>query len=105
MTGVLGAVMVAKDPANHSRILSAFAGATALQMSADRFAIETPRGKIEMMTPVIFQDRFGVEAPDVSGGERLADLRLADKVGGAATVVAADQLFGATLVFEAAEPR
>jgi hypothetical protein len=104
-SGVLGVIMVAADPSEHASVISAFAGASASQSSADQFTIKTPRGEITVMTPVVFQDRFGVEAPDVSEGARLAALRLADKAGGAATVVSADQLFGATLVFETAELR
>jgi len=104
-TGVLGVVMVAADPGVHADVLAAFAGARAVKSETGEIAVATPRGEIAVMTPQLFQDRFEVAAPDVSGGARLAALRLADKVGGAATVVAADRLFGATLVFEAAEPR
>ncbi|MET0445567.1 MAG: VOC family protein [Pseudorhodoplanes sp.] len=104
-TGVRGVVMVASDPAEHARVMSAFAGGEACQFSSDQFTIQTPRGDITVTKPAVFQDRFGVAAPDVSEGARLAALRLAVKVGSAAPVVASDQLFGATLVFEAVEPR
>ena len=41
------------------------------------FAIATPRGAIDVMTPAAFLGRFGVAAPDVSRGARLAALRFA----------------------------
>lgn len=103
-TGVLGAVLVAADPAQHAVVMAAFAGAEAARPDEGEIVFATPRGEITVMTPTLFQDRFGAEAPDISQGARLAALRLADERAGAPTVVAADQLFGATLVFEAAEP-
>lgn len=100
-TGVLGVVMVTQNPAAHATALSSFSGQFTVRVNANEIELATPRGDITVMTPTAFQDRFGVEAPDISKGARLAALRLADKRGGAPTVVAADQLFGATLVFEA----
>lgn len=102
-TGVFGVVMVASDPAAHAEVVSAFAGAPATRSSTDEIGFATPRGEITVMTPTLFQDRFSVEAPDMSSGARLAALRLSDKRPGAPTVVGADRFFGATLIFEAAE--
>jgi hypothetical protein len=104
-TGVRGVVMVAANPAAHAAAIEAFAGAGAEHVSAEEVTIGTPRGDITIMTPTVFQDRFGVEAPDISSGSRLAALRLADTRADASTVVAAEQFFGATLVFEAENPR
>ncbi len=81
------------------------------------FAIATPRGTIEMMTPAAFVGRFGVAAPDVSRGARLAALRFAvadrsllqglpERAGiagleaGNRAVVGRDDAMGAVLVFE-----
>jgi hypothetical protein len=104
-TGVRGVVMVAAEPAEHAAAISAFAGAGAASSSADEIVIPTPRGEITLMSPAMFQDRYGVETPDISNSARLAALRLADKHAGAPTVVAADRFFGATLVFESENPR
>lgn len=104
-TGVRGVVMVAADPAEHASVIEALAGARAQQVSAGEIAIATPRGEITLMAPTLFQDRYGVAAPDLSNGARLAALRLADTRAGAATVVAAERPFGATLVFEATAAR
>ena len=104
-TGVNGVVIVASEPAKHSDVFADFAGANAQRTGRDAIKIETPRGDIEIITPSAFQDRYEEPAPDVSQGARLAALRLADKRGGAPTVIEADRLFGATLVFEAEKSR
>lgn len=101
-TGVLGIVMVAVEPAEHARVMEAFAGSRAKASSATEFTIATPRGDITLMTPSIFQERYGVEAPDVTRGARLAALRLADNRTGAQSVVAGRRLMGAAIVLEGA---
>ena len=79
--------------------------------------IKTPRGDIEVVTPATFVERFGVSAPDVSRGARLAALRfsvadaslLAGIPGEAgiaglyaenSTVISREDAMGAVLVFE-----
>jgi hypothetical protein len=84
-------------------VIEAFTGASASGAGPDEILIETPRGEIEIMAPTVFQDRFEEPAPEVSQGARLVALRLADRRGGARTLVEADRLFGATLVFEPEE--
>jgi hypothetical protein len=96
-----------------------FTGATATLAARAGFSIATPRGALDMMTPPAFLDRFGVEAPVVNGGARLAALRftaananLLDAVpelaglgglyAGNATVIAGPDAMGAVLVFEPA---
>jgi hypothetical protein len=93
-----------------------FTGAPAAEQDGG-FAIATPRGTIDMMTPADFVSRFGVAAPDVSRGARLAALRFAatdrsrlqglpDRAGVAGleaanrAVVGRDDAMGAVLVFE-----
>jgi glyoxalase-like protein len=73
-TGVAGVVLVAQDPGSHARFLATFANAES-QVSANALMIKTPRGNIEVVTPATFLERFGVSAPEVSRGARLAALR------------------------------
>ena len=115
-TGVAGVVLVAQDPGSHARFLATFANA-ASHMSENALMIKTPRGNIEVVTPATFLERFGVSAPDVSLGARLAALRfsmadaslLAGIPGEASiaglyaensTVIGREDAMGAVLVFE-----
>jgi hypothetical protein len=119
VTGVGGVVMVADNPSDHHIFLSAFTGERELQSTSAGITVTTPRGDVQVMAPAAFADHFGVPAPDVSGGGRLAALRLvsSDLAATEATlssgamapirhlgrlVVPAAQALGATLVFEAA---
>jgi catechol 2,3-dioxygenase-like lactoylglutathione lyase family enzyme len=74
--GVAGVVFVATEPAAHAEFLAAFAGVPAAETTADVIAVNTPRGVIEVVTPDIFQRRYGSPAPDVTRGMRLGALRL-----------------------------
>ena len=71
---VAGVVLVAQEPAAHASFLSSFAGAES-QTTGDLVMIKTPRGDIEVLKPAGFVERFGVSAPDVSHGARLAAVR------------------------------
>lgn len=116
--GITGVVAVAEQPEHHLRFFESFAGASAVA-SDDGFAIRTPRGIIDMLTPGAFTQRFGVNAPNVSEGPRLAALRFAaDDTGaleamperagiagifaGNPTVIGPGDAMGAVLIFEAA---
>jgi len=110
---VAGVVLVAQVPGDHANFLAAFAGAES-RRTPDGVTIGTPRGDIEVLTPRVFASRFGVSAPDISGGARLAALRflvtdpsLLAKAPGIArvhagnnTVISQDDAMGAVLVFE-----
>jgi catechol 2,3-dioxygenase-like lactoylglutathione lyase family enzyme len=117
VTAIVGVVAVAAAPARHLAFMQVFVGAKAGRASNDEFEIVTPRGAIEVVTPTAFVARFGVEAPDVSRGARLAALRFAaadahflqavpEQAGiagfdtGNATVIGAADAMGAVLVFE-----
>jgi len=114
---VAGVVLVARDPGRHANFLSAFAGVEAGHTTSIGLTIKTPRGDIDVMTPAAFVQRFGVAAPDVSHGARLAALRflvadaslLAGIPGEAGiaglyaentTVIGHEDAMGAILVFE-----
>jgi hypothetical protein len=114
---VTGVVLVAQDPGRHANFLSAFAGVGAGHTTPHGLTIKTPRGDIDVMTPAAFVQRFGVAAPDVSHGAKLAALRflvadaslLAGIPGEAgiaglyaenSTVIGHEDAMGAILVFE-----
>jgi catechol 2,3-dioxygenase-like lactoylglutathione lyase family enzyme len=115
VTAIVG--VVAAAPARHLAFMQVFVGAKAGCASNDEIEIVTARGAIEVLTPTAFVARFGVEAPDVSRGARLAPLRFAaadarflqavpEQAGIAgfdtrnATVIGAEDAMGAVLVFE-----
>jgi hypothetical protein len=116
--GVAGVVVVTDRPEQHQQFFEKFSGARAV-VHSDGFAIATLRGTIEVVTPAAFLQRFGVKAPDVSRGARLAALRfavthagrlqsapeLAGIAGlyvGNAAVIGSEDAMGAILVFEQA---
>jgi catechol 2,3-dioxygenase-like lactoylglutathione lyase family enzyme len=118
VSAVAGVIAVAEEPARHLDFMQSFAGATA-QNGKDGFKIETPRGSVEVTTPAAFLHRYGVQAPDVSRGARLAALRftaadaiplhgvpeLAGMTGlyaGNSAVIGPEGALGAVLVFEPA---
>ena len=116
VSGIAGVVVVADTPERHRGFVQAFAGAEATA-SQDGFSIATPRGTIEVTTPDAFLRRFGVAAPDISHGARLAAIRftaadasllqnvpelagLAGLYAGNAAVIGAEDAMGAVLMFE-----
>jgi catechol 2,3-dioxygenase-like lactoylglutathione lyase family enzyme len=118
VSGISGVGFVAGEPKQHLGFMQSFSGAAAKQ-TGDGFAIATPRGAIDVTTPAAFTRRYGVVAPDVSRGARLAAIRfsaadagllqaapefagIAGLYAGNAAVVGADDAMGAVLVFEPA---
>jgi hypothetical protein len=118
VTGIAGIVAVAERPEHHAHFFEVFVGAPPI-LNDGGFAIVTPRGSIDILTPAAFTHRFGVKAPDVSDSPRLAALRFAtdnlsaleampEQAGiagifaGNPTVVGSGDAMGAVLIFEAA---
>jgi catechol 2,3-dioxygenase-like lactoylglutathione lyase family enzyme len=118
VTGIAGVIVVAEEPARHQKFMQSFSDAAA-RSDSDGFRIATPRGTIEVATPAAFVRRFGVEAPDVSRGARLAAIRftaadasllqgapelagMAGLYAGNAAVIGPEDAMGAVLVFESA---
>jgi len=97
--GIAGVVAVAESPHGHRDFLEAFTGARAASV-ADGFSIATPRGTIDMLTPAAFLRRYGITAPDVSRGPRLAALRFALAAGKRGAVIGPADAMGAVLVLE-----
>ena len=117
-TGIAGVVVVAGEPQQHRDFFEAFAG-TQAAAAEDGIFLATPRGRIDVVTAPAFTHRYGVVAPDVSRGARLAALRFAvtepsllqsaPEIAGLAglyvgnpTVIGAEDAMGATMVFERA---
>ncbi|HEY6023336.1 MAG TPA: VOC family protein, partial [Pseudolabrys sp.] len=115
--GVAGVVLVAQNPAGQLDFMRAFVGTDKSQATREGVTIKTPRGDIDVVTPIGFLQRFGVAPPQVSYGARLAALRfsvadaslLADSPTEAgiaglyaenATVIGREDAMGAVLVFE-----
>jgi catechol 2,3-dioxygenase-like lactoylglutathione lyase family enzyme len=116
-SGIEAAVLVAENPSEHRAFLSAFAGVRDLSVTSSGITASTPRGDISLTEPTAFRTQFGIEAPDVSRGARLAALqfRVRDRAalsaaltaggiaafsGSDATIVAPQTALGATLVFQ-----
>ena len=92
VTGVAGVVLVADAPQRHRDFLLAFSGASKAVDTDAGFIIATPRGVIDVTAPAAFLARYGVAAPDVSHGARLAALRF--KVADASLLQSAPELAG-----------
>ncbi len=112
-----GAILVAENPSDHHIFLSAFTGERELHATSSGITAPTPRGDIRIMDPAAFADRYGLPAPDISAGARIAALRIAVNsparlehaltAGGIpfsrrldVTIVAPANAMGATLVFQ-----
>ena len=75
-SAVLGAVLVADNPTDHHIFLSAFTGERELHSTSAGIAARTPRGDVEIIEPVAFRDRFGVDVAADGEGMTLAGLRI-----------------------------
>ncbi len=117
VSGIAGVIAVAEEPARHVSFMQSFTGVGPAEAGSDGFTIATPRGTIEVITPAGFLRRFGVRAPDVARGARLAALRfaasdasllqsapelagIAGLYAGNPAVIGAEDAMGAVLVFE-----
>lgn len=117
-SAIAGVVAVAETPGRHRAFMETFAGAEATT-SSDGFRLETQRGTIAVVTPAAFIARYGVAAPDVAAGMRLAAIRFAvadaslmqdvPELAGVAglyaenaAIIGANDAMGAVLVFEQA---
>lgn len=117
-SGVLGAVLVADNPADHHIFLEAFTGVRDLHASSLGITARTPRGDVEIVEAAAYRDRFGTLPKPDGAGVSLKGLRLSvpdlDALEGALrasgvtsrrqsgrVVVPPEAAFGATLIFEA----
>lgn len=118
-TSAIGAiVLVAENPSDHHIFLSAFSGVRDLHSTSAGVTVDTARGAIQAMDPEAFRLHYGVSAPDVSAGARLAaakfivrdlaalrallaktDIAASEHMG--RLVIGPEIALGATLAFEA----
>ncbi|MDO9412853.1 MAG: VOC family protein [Pseudolabrys sp.] len=96
VSGIASVVMVADKPAAHRDFLLAYTGAAQAREQGDGFSIGLPRGAIDVMTPAAFTARYGLAAPDMAHGPRLAAIRFATARG---TPEQAVSTLGAGLIF------
>ncbi|WGD31415.1 VOC family protein [Ancylobacter sp. WKF20] len=73
-TGVAGIVLVAPEPERHIGFVETFIGGSLRRAIDGWHIVKTPRGDVDVMTPALFTERFGVAAP-TDEGLRLAALR------------------------------
>jgi hypothetical protein len=112
-----GIVMVAAQPSDLGKFLSAFAESSKVIDTPAGIVVKTPRGDIQVTTPAAFENAFGVPSPDDANSARLAALRIGMRdLAAAATVlngsgfpvgefegkliVGPRSAMGATLIFE-----
>jgi hypothetical protein len=115
---IAGAVIVAENPSDHHIFLSAFTGERELNATSSGITAHTPRGDLQIMDAAAFRSHFGVPAPDIAAGARLAAVRIAVRERNALiatleagavphilhmghVIVAPQAAMGATLVFAA----
>ena len=72
---VLGVVIAASDPAELRSFLSGFSGVPEARNLDGGFALATPRGTIEVLTPATVRARYGDAAPDGGEAPRMIGLR------------------------------
>lgn len=117
--GIGGVVMVADNPTDHHVFLSAFTGVRLLHSNSIGVKSVTPRGDLDIMEAMSFRDQFGVTKAIAGEGAEFFGLRLEVrdldqletrlKAGGIAyrrrigrVVIAPENAFGVTLIFEQA---
>lgn len=72
VTGVAGVVFTAENPTDHHIFFSAFTGLRDFVSNSTGLRFSTPRGDVEVITPVAFESRYGASPPP---GVRLMALR------------------------------
>jgi len=116
-SAIAGAVLVADNPTDHHIFMSQVSGVRDIHSTSRGLVFKTPRGDIEILTPVAFRAAYGVEWGGIGEGAVIAAMRIAVadldgarrvmEAGGCAPqvhqgklVIGPEQAFGATLVFE-----
>jgi Glyoxalase-like domain len=97
---VAGAVLVAENPTDHHIFFSAFSGERELQATSTGVSVTTPRGAITVMDPDAYRIHYGIAAPDISSGARLAALRLIVRDQAAAAAILAQEQIAASRLMD-----
>ncbi len=71
--------MVAPDPSSHADFFRGIHGDGALALSDDGLSVETGVGSISMVTPDIFETRFGIPTPGPTTTAHFAGFRIVVK--------------------------
>lgn len=74
---ITGIVLVAARPGEHRDFLLAYTGAAGANEYVDGLRIDLPRGVIDVVTPAAYTRQYGLAAPPIVNGARLAALRFA----------------------------
>ncbi len=77
--GVNGVVLVADNPTDHHVFLSAWSGVRELHATSAGLTVRTPRGDVDILTPVAMRDRFGIDRTVAGEEASLVALRLGVK--------------------------
>ena len=72
-------IMVAPDPSSHADFFRGIHGDGALALSDDGLSVETGVGSISMVTPDIFETRFGIPTPGPTTTAHFAGFRIVVK--------------------------
>ena len=94
--GIVEVCLVAKDPARFEPFMSAFSHCRADTTASGDVQIPTARGRIAILTPQNFENRYQTAAPDMSQGPQLAGFTVAVKEQPSGPV----SVFGAAILFE-----
>lgn len=121
VSGLNGVVLVADAPVEHQHFLNTLCDVPILRARHDWYVARTPRGDIDVMSRLMFTERYGVAAPAgpglrvaavrfaTSGAEELrrslAARRMVEETIAGVVVVPPRAAAGATLVFELSEPK
>ncbi|WP_428687508.1 VOC family protein [Roseibium sp.] len=103
--GVRSVYLLAADPSDHHEFLSAFAGQREMRATSLGLELQTPRGRISVLSPRAYQLLAGEAAASSVRGEipQIAALEIACSGRTAREVIPADRLFGLTLILSPEE--
>ncbi|PVB62726.1 VOC family protein [Labrenzia sp. 011] len=98
--------LLAEDPSDHHEFLGGMTGQREMRATSLGVELQTPRGKISVLTPRAFRDLLGEEAANAVHGDvpQIAALEISCKGLGETKTIPASDLFGLTLVLSPAFP-
>jgi len=73
---IIEVCMVAENPAAFGKFMSAFTHCDVSHSTDSQVTINTGRGRVIIVTPAVFQQRYQTPAPDLSDGPQLAGLTI-----------------------------
>lgn len=99
-TGIEAVYLLAGDPSDHHEFLGGFSGQREMRATSLGLELETPRGKISVLSPTAYRSLVGEAAADVVQGAlpQIAALEICCEGLESQKIVTADHLFGLTLI-------